>query len=158
MTKYIITDPCYILEADDWDACFKAATVGKEFNQEAFNRVVQKQLELQSGSRAWVEITGYGDWTNIMSGPEGKVLQSEFTADSGMVCVCKLNRDIEDALHKKIPVSLVGCVAIIQSDGDISVEMDRTNKSWTVVRIDTLDGEFTSTAPDDDYNEINGSF
>lgn len=148
MSKYIITDPCYILDDDIWSTCIKASTVNRDFNQDAFDNLVRKQLELLSGHKAWVSSTGYGDWTNYMEGDESKIIQHEFTADSGMVCVCKLTKDVEDSLRKKIPIGLENLVAIIECDNDAAVKLDTTNKHLTVVYVYDGDKEFHSIIPE----------
>jgi len=147
MSKYIITDPCYILEDDAWSACCKAAYVDKVFNVEAFNNMVKKQLELLSGHKAWVELTGYGDWSNSIYGTNDKVIQPYFCADSGTVCVCKLTKDVEDAIHKRFPAGTGELMAIIEVDSDVSVRFDTTNHDWTVVYIDASDCSFNSELP-----------
>ena len=145
MSKYVITDPCYILDEEAWQNCCKCAGNKDTFDIQKFNKAVKTELELLSGSKAWTESTGYGDWTNYIEGPDKFIIQSDFTADAGQVCVCKLTRAVEDQLYKTFPVNSTPCVAIIECDGDISVEFDKSNKSWTVINIDTSVGKFNSS-------------
>jgi len=138
MKQFIITDPCYILPDDVWQDCCQKAfrnELGWREQSEIFDNAVQEQLMKLSGTIAWASSTGIGDWTNKIWGDSEHIIQSEFCADAGMVCVCELTDKTLVAIEDKGGKLGDGIAAIIETDGDIYVDMDRTDKDWTVVRI-----------------------
>lgn len=116
MTKYIVTDPCYILPSDIWTECCQKSG--------DFNAVVTKALQEFTGDeKARAVGTGCGDWSNrVYSISVRKVAKSDFTADSGMVCFCKYNGVVAKALkdnHIK-----EGCFAVLELEGKITFTFD----------------------------------
>ena len=151
MSKYkVITDPCYILPEDIWNECIEKCEQYKDANwSERFNEAVKKALTEFSGSNAWVERTGFGDWTNEVYGPA--VVDPYFAADSGMVCVCDYSEPVKASLENISD----GCAAMIETSGDITVEFDRSISDWTVVYITDLvdDCEWHTHIPSDDEDD-----
>lgn len=150
MSKYkVITDPCYILPDDTWSECIQKAGEYDKGWSERFNHEVAKALTEFSGSNAWVERTGFGDWNNEVFGPS--VVEPYFAADSGMVCVC----DYSEPVRAVIKDISEGCAAVIETSGDISVEFDRSVSDWTVVNITDLvdDNTWHTHIPDDDEED-----
>ena len=88
--KYVVTDPCYILDNDVWSKCCEVFDKYKddEFMYQRFDEAVSKVLIEYTGYPAFACGTGFGDWSNQLSGIG--VIKSEFFADAGMVCVCRL--------------------------------------------------------------------
>ena len=70
--KYVVTDPCYILDNDKWDECCKFL----DDSPKAFNEAVSKSLTDLTGFPAYVCDTGLGDWNNQLSGIN--VIKSDF--------------------------------------------------------------------------------
>lgn len=150
MSKYVVTDPCYLLEDDVWSNCCNAATAnGQEWNNEVFNAEVTKALKQMSGGNAWASETGFGDWSNCMHGDDSRIESVDFAADSGMVCVCEMTPAVEEVLKKKFPAGDVGLVSIIECIGEVSVEFDKSDENWTVVYVDDEHGCFNSLLPSD---------
>lgn len=153
MSKYkVITDPCYILPEEEWKHCCDYADkTSKEDKVDwsyIFNRAVEMALTKFSGSNAWVERTGFGDWTNTVYGPS--VVEFGFAADSGMVCVCDYSEPVRAALENISD----GCAAMIETSGDITVEFDRSTSDWTVVYIRDEEGnEWHTSLPGEDEDE-----
>lgn len=141
MTKYIVTDPCYIINENKWDEICKKANANGKWDDELFKSMIKSELEIITQEDAYVENTGYGDWDNILYGIPGTVIQNspsedsaEFYADAGMVSVCKLVPDIADMLavgEYGTPTS----GAIFEAEGKIKVTMDTSDPEWTVVKI-----------------------
>lgn len=116
MSKYIVTDPCYILPSDIWMECCQKGV--------DFNAVVTKALQEFSGdNKARAVGTGCGDWHNsVYSISFRKIVKSNFTADSGMVCFCKYNDTVEKALiNNRIKD---GCFAILDLEGAVTFGFD----------------------------------
>ena len=158
MTKYIITDPCYILDSDTWQDCCSKANRNGLWDDEFFDLLVMQALEQKSGSKAWATGTGIGDWDNSIGGNYKKVIQNRFVADSGMVCVCKWTEEIEQYLKEEYGRFFEMGIAIIECVGDIDVELDKSDSSWTVVKIKDDEGRFESLLADcfdeeEDYEE-----
>ena len=88
--KYVVTDPCYILDNDVWSKCCEVFDKYKddEFMYQRFDEAVSKVLIEYTSYPAFACGTGFGDWSNQLSGIG--VIKSEFFADAGMVCVCRL--------------------------------------------------------------------
>lgn len=128
-TKYIITDPCYLLSHNDWASLFHDLDLCTEAGRNELNSRIEFALEKLTGSKSWVAETGYGDWSNVIIGNvfDGR---SDFCADSGTVCVCKYTPELE-----KIKIT-DWAAAIIEAEGEITVEMDTSNPHWTIVRIE----------------------
>ena len=87
MKRYIITDPCYLINDDAaWrrycDLIFDEKGYMNADNGAAF---IAEQL----GTTVQVAGTGYGDWANSLAcvkGPNRLVNDGCFCADAGMVC------------------------------------------------------------------------
>ena len=87
MTKYIITDPCYLIPDDDWSKCceifdsvaYKKAMENRDYEmqRELFDNGITATLQKYSGDyKAKACSTGYGDWTNEIWGVN--VLKHDF--------------------------------------------------------------------------------
>lgn len=137
MTKYVITDPCYIVDEKTWDKCLK------DFPN--FPKLIAEHLTELTKEQAYASDTGFGDWSNALFDSKGCV--GYFGADSGMVSVCKVTDDIEDKLG-----SIFGaCYCIFEAEGPLDVVFDTSDKSWTVVYIEDFTGnEWQSLTPDDE--------
>lgn len=97
LTKYVVTDPCYILNDDGWDECCKFL----DNSPKAFNEAVSKALTDLTGFSAYACDTGFGDWSNKIYG--SYIIHKEFCADSGMVCFCRLTSEIEKHFEEDYP-------------------------------------------------------
>lgn len=152
---YIVTDPCYILPRETWDKCCEVFNKGLSPQEEsdAFDEAVAKALTEFTGSKSYASATGYGDWQNCLYGPG--VQKAGFFADTGMVCVCRLTPDVEKHLIKTYGEKNPICgVAVFRASENISVNMDRSDPSWTVVRIkDEQTGETFCTIKSDDADQ-----
>ena len=58
LVKYVVTDPCYILDNKTWDECCKFL----DDSPKAFNEAVSKALTDLTGFPAFACDTGFGDW------------------------------------------------------------------------------------------------
>ena len=147
MSKYVVTDPCYILPDDVWSECIKKAGENDKDWGNRFDEQVQAALSAFVGSKSYACSTGFGDWDNDLYGPN--VLQSEFCADSGMVSVCEYNNIVAEAL-----TCPDRCYAVFTAEGPIKVNFDRSARDWTVVEIEDAEGECWHThIPDDGDDE-----
>jgi len=147
--KYVVTDPCYILSNEDWDKCCEIIHNGPDDKNKwiAFNQAIAGKLAEMTGEPAYVEDTGYGDWSNELYGPG--VLNHTFAADAGMVCVCLLTEEIEKKLNIKEHDS---CVAVFEADELVKVTFN-TDDDWTVVNIVTDKGLLVSKEPNEDEED-----
>lgn len=146
--RYVVTDPCYILPDTTWKECLeKCDEFASEANwSEVFNKEVEQALKDFTQGQAFVESTGFGDWSNTLEGPNVQGVGS-FCADSGMVCVCELIGKVEQALGNIHD----GCVAIFDAEGPLKVDFDTSDSDWTVVNIEDAEGNCWNTSiPDDD--------
>lgn len=163
MTKYIITDPCYILPNDTWhEICDQSFSKDNE-DYDLFNTLTENALnELAKTTDAQASGTGIGDWCNSIRGRN--VLNSgEFCADSGMVCVVQYTPDIEKALSDHMSSSMnqfdimkTQCIALIEIEGTAKITLDTSDESWTVVEIlDIVDGrnKYTYTSELSEFGE-----
>lgn len=136
---YCITDPYYILpEEDRRKCCDYADKTSKEDHEdwsEIFHTAVEMALTRFTQGPAWVNSTLFGDWDNVMYGPN--VIQDEFCADSGMVAVCSFNDKVQEAL-KDCPKH---CYAVIETEDNVSVEFDESVSDWCVVKITSSNGD-----------------
>lgn len=143
--KYVITDPYYILpEEDRRKCCDYADKTSKEDHEdwsEIFHTAVEMALTRFTQGQAWVNSTLFGDWDNVMYGPN--VIQDRFCADSGMVSVCEYNDKVKEAT-KDLPEY---CFAIIEADDNIKVSFDESVSDWCVVKIKSSFGNFHSEYP-----------
>lgn len=122
---WAITDPCYLA---DWD----------ERESTGYDLDIESWVENQTGHKAWVSDTGYGDWSNSISGIVEIVDgHNEFCADSGMVCVCCPTEKMIEHI-KSFPNP--HCAAYFIADEDINVVMDRSDSEWTVVKVYNKEG------------------
>ena len=137
MTKYVITDPCYIVDEKTWDKCLK------DFPN--FPKLVAEHLTKLTKEKAYASDTGFGDWSNGLIGNDGYI--GSFGADSGMVSVCKYTKKVAERLSE----IFAGCYCVFEADGPLDVVFDTSDKQWTVVYIeDVLGNEFQSLTPDDE--------
>lgn len=157
-TRFIITDPCYLI---DDDAHPDAWSHFCELSDSRSNwEVTQQANEYLSGELGFGIVaasTGFGDWSNCIEG-EG-VVNMNFFADAGMVCVAEIPKSA--LVQERIKdLASVGGVAIFEADcafSDLRIEMDRSVRKWTVVRVYGPDGnllvhslEDTDDMSDDD--------
>ena len=136
LVKYIVTDPCYILDDDTWNECCKVFDTYKndEFMYQRFDEAVSKALTKLTSHQSYACGTGFGDWCNEIYGLG--VVKHDFCADAGMVCVCRLNHKVLDNLYKKYgEKNALSGAAIFEMSEDIDIEFDVSNKDWTVVTI-----------------------
>ena len=137
MTKYVITDPCYIVDEKTWDKCLK------DFPN--FPKLIAEHLTKLTKEKAYASDTGFGDWSNGLIGNDGYI--GSFGADSGMVSVCKYTKKVAERLSE----IFAGCYCVFEADGPLNVVFDTSDKQWTVVYIeDVLGNEFQSLIPDDE--------
>ena len=161
LVKYIVTDPCYILDDDTWKECCKVFYIYKndEFIYQRFDEAVSKALTNLTGHQSYACDTGFGDWCNKIYGLS--VIKHDFCADAGMVCVCRLNHKVLDNLYNKYgEKNALSGAAIFEMSEDIDIEFDVSNKDWTVVKIkDKQTGniiksmDYEDNFYDDDYEE-----
>lgn len=154
MKKYVITDPCYILSEEDWKKCVEYAEKTVEEDKVEwsyiFKTAVETALTKFTNSSSWVKDTGFGDWTNILYGPN-KDGYGEFCADAGMVCVCEVTDKVSAALEE---IQNKKCFAIFEAEGPISVNFDTSDSNWTVVNIkDSAGNTWITMEPDKDEDE-----
>lgn len=135
MTKqFVITDPCYILPEDIWQKIVKDTNEQSDVSGNwdgIFNDLTFDALRDFSKSTLPMRVasTGIGDWSNKIQG-NGKIIQSEFGADAGMVCVCEYTDTVKEAL-KDYPER---CFAIIETEDEtIDIFMDTENPQWTTL-------------------------
>jgi hypothetical protein len=158
MTKYIITDPVYIIDNNVWtDICDQCD--GDGFDNSKFNNLCTEALNKLAGTTNAVAChTGYGDWDNCMHcSNDNKIIEADFFADSGTVCVVEYNEAIQNALVTKCNDRLIanGGIALIETEGEVTIEMDTSNAEWTIVNIDDAKDSFNSMLPpfDDEEDE-----
>lgn len=135
--RYVVTDPCYILPDTTWKECLeKCDEFASEANwSEVFNKEVEQALKDFTQGQAFVESTGFGDWSNCLHGPYVHHTGS-FCADSGMVCVCECIGKVQEALDSIND----GCYALFDATGPLKVNFDRSERDWTVVEIEDAEG------------------
>lgn len=154
---YIITDPCYILPDDIYDECFEKyrrenKSINDPENYKAYCNDIAEALRKYSNTeyKVYVSGTGFGDWTNEIIGPN--VLQAHFAADAGLVCVCELTDVINEHLERTD--LFVPCYGVFATEGEASVEFDRTIPDWVVVKITDEEGNYWETfTPYDEEDE-----
>lgn len=146
LIKYVVTDPCYILDNKTWDECCKFL----DDSPKTFNEAVAKALAELTGFSAYACDTGFGDWSNKIYG--SYIVHKEFCADSGMVCVCRLTDEIKKHFAKEYSDIYSRCVAVFEGSDEIDVDFDISEPSWTVVKIcDSKTGNFIETMNADDF-------
>ncbi|MBR6010639.1 MAG: hypothetical protein IKP35_04470 [Alphaproteobacteria bacterium] len=166
MKKYIITDPCYLIQNDDWDKCceifnsvaYKKAEENRDYEmqRELFDNEITAVLRKYSGDyKAQACSTGYGDWTNEIWGKN--IIKHDFFADSGMCCVCELTDSIQNHISKNSNGrNEFNGMAVFETDKDIAIEFDTSDSDWTVIRVkdkNTGNVLITSSEPYSDDDE-----
>ena len=125
-----------------------------------FDEAVSKALIEYTGYPAFACGTGFGDWKNKLSGIG--VIKSDFFADAGMVCVCRLTSKMLKLWKEEYGTQALSGAAIFEASQDISVEFDVSDKNWTVVNIkdnqtkaviSSMDSDFYEEDNEDDYFE-----
>ena len=79
----IITDPCYILRDEDWSHWLDMEFTANPIGLDNYLRQYHNFGELIAAD------TGYGDWCNEIYNTETGETIGQFTADAGMVIVCR---------------------------------------------------------------------
>jgi len=129
--KYLVTDPCYIVDDDMWTKlCDKADEetnhdTGNKWSN-AFNKLVEDYLK-SLYDVAYVASTGFGDWTNEIDG-------KRFVADAGMVTVVPADK-IPQKTYAEYNNNLG---AIIEVADNSRVILDTSNPEWTIVKVGNL--------------------
>jgi len=134
-----VTDPCYVIDTDAWDRlCNEASELeGDKKWTEIFQQLVEDYLQEHTGAK-WARAgdTGYGDWSNRMSG--AAVLDDEFYADAGMWCV------VPAGFNERADMDPNGGAAILEFDDQsyINVEIENDNDGqWTEFSVGGLKNE-----------------
>ena len=148
--QYVITDPCYILDDEEWnDVCEQID------DMYMFENAIAKKLTALTNEPAEVAETKVGDWCNelnqnYMKMDDCDLIQSEFCADAGMVCACLLN----DRVRNRLKDSNLNSYAIIEVDSksDVKFIMDKSG-STTVVRIEVDGCEVFTSKDENDYDD-----
>lgn len=158
MTKYIITDPCYILSDEVWQSICNQCHDDDFYNGKFDNLCTYELNKLAGTTNAIASATGYGDWSNTINGSNrDKILQSDFFADSGMVCVVEYNHKVIEALEANKNVNLiqekVGGAALLDLVEPVEISVDTSDKSWTVIYLKDKDGDGFSSIEQDEEEE-----
>lgn len=137
--QYIITDPCYILPKNIWAECLnKTHTASSPFDNNLFCSSVEKLLSEYTGNKAFVNVTGYGDWINHLWDNNSECI-GQFCSDSGLVCVCECTEEVANKM-KTIP----NCGVVFDTKSEVTVGFDTKNPNWTVINIFTNDDCWTT--------------
>lgn len=163
--KYIITDPCYILNDEQWGEACALMPYSEGAGWDKFYEKIEEYLEQITGYKAWSTETGFGDWSNCIDSGED-IEHSGFTADAGCVCVCRMPDPGKSPKFDDLIKSAPHCVAIFSASESIAVRFSGSDKRWTVVHIeDNITGNtWETTRDDDDWDEdmcdeeVNDSF
>lgn len=150
--KVKVTDPCYVIDGDAWsDICDKAGSMPGDWSNN-FDDLVTNYLKEKTGL-AWVLAggTGYGDWSNRMTGRP--VIDGAFCADAGMWCVvpAEFNECTTDT-------DSFGGAAILEFDdgSDINVFVPRDNdRQWTEIEVRGIKDGYSACARSLTYEEEN---
>ena len=151
--KYVVTDPCYILDNDVWSKCCE---VFDKYKDDEFNEAVSKALVEYTGYPAFACGTGFGDWSNQLSGIN--VIKSDFFADAGMVCVCRLTSKMLQYWKEEYGTQALSGAAIFEASQDISVEFDVSDKNWTIVNIKDNQTKAVISSMDSDFYDEDDYF
>jgi len=144
--QYIITDPCYILPDVTWDRICNECENEDYYNGKFDNLVTQALNEIAGTTNAKASSTGFGDWSNSMhSSDDNKIMQSDFYADSGMVCVVEYTKKFQSKETNELIER--GGAALIKTEGDVKIKMNTDDPNWTVVEIDDDTDSFNSCLP-----------
>lgn len=138
MKTYIVTDPCYLLNGENWEKYIQALQDSGQ-NAPACNSLLSGLL----GTGAKADHTGYGDWGNILNCEEGedRILREEFCSDAGMVCCCEFTPEIE--AHIKERKLGHWCYAVFEAENP-AVEISRKDPQWTMIKITDGDSVYSS--------------
>lgn len=153
MKTYIVTDPCYILTRDAWLKCCEVLQ-NKEFTdevEEAFNEKVKEQLQKVSDDVVWVSSTIIGDWSNSVHGPN--IIQAEFCADSGMVCIAEYTDAVKECVtHTEdgVPLSDL-CYALFKGGDHLKVTPETSSGQLQLTITDGEHNEWTIDDPLEEY-------
>lgn len=148
--KYIITDPCYILNNEQWGNACALMPFRDGEGWDAFYGKIDEYLEQITGYKAWSTETGFGDWSNCIDSGED-IEHSGFTADTGCVCVCRMPKPGKSEKLDDYLKNYPHCVAIFSASEEIDVTFSGKDRQWTVVRIvDKITGNTWETTRGDD--------
>lgn len=159
LVKRVVTDPCYIIDGGRWSDLIDEASrqINPDVDMTAWSdtlsSLVEEELKEITGADAFVCDTGFGDWSNAIIGPN--VIQSEFCADAGMVCVCNYTKEVQEAL--------ADCgdhaYALFEAKGKLIVDFDVSNSNWTVINIeDDSDNKWSSLHGNEYADEDDGEW
>ena len=105
----IITDPCYIMDDEDWEHFLSLELTSKPIGLDNYLRQYHNFGEVIGAD------TGYGDWNNEVIDSKSNEAVGEFTADAGMVIVCTASDLTNYGYDREKFLDLVerGCIAVI---------------------------------------------
>ena len=105
----IITDPCYIMNDEDWEHFLSLELTSKPIGLDNYLRQYHNFGEVIGAD------TGYGDWNNEVIDSKSNEAVGEFTADAGMVIVCTASDLTNYGYDREKFLDLVerGCITII---------------------------------------------
>lgn len=124
--KIVVTDPCYIFSEKEW-----IKYVRDNPNDNKLSEKLSKALrEISGDKKAVVAPTKIGDWANAMRG-EG-IIEGDFAADSGMVCVVELTDKLFDYWAKNGSAVAPGCVARLEVPDSAFYELNLLGEATKV--------------------------
>lgn len=147
MSKYVITDPCYLLKnPDEWKQV--GSLISKESKNVHYTAAEECLSKLLNTEVYSLSRTGYGNWMNFISpvSKDVEIHKTSFTADSGLVCVVKAT----DSILKQIRTDALGRFALFETDKEIDdVGINISNPEWYVLFVVDKEGVLVKT---DDYD------
>lgn len=130
--KLRITDPCYIIDVEEWSKICEISGNMMGDWATAFDKLVTDYLVKKTGA-PWAKAgsTWYGDWSNTMYG-EAVTNSGNFVADSGMWCVVPA----EFCERGDMNMITDGAILEFDDDGEIVVEeIENNKKQWAEIQV-----------------------
>lgn len=126
-----VTDPCYVIDVDEWDKiCHKAGDMMGDWSRN-FDALVTNYLREKTGE-VWAVAgsTYYGDWSNEMRGRP--VVSGEFYADAGMWCV------VPAEFNERNDMNMLDGAAVLEFDEDTSIRVvvaETNERQWAEIEV-----------------------
>lgn len=148
MKTLFITDPSYLIPSEKW-----SELVDKQDEDTITNLIISYFVDNNIKPLA-VGATGYGDWSNQVHSASERVdiVQPEFGADAGLVCVVEGTPAAILALHENKIAS--HAFATLNVPGDTRVTINYDNPNWTVLLFHSPDGTLLAKTSEDEDSEF----
>lgn len=127
MTKFVITDPSYILPKEVLDKCVNSKNNFEDMIANEINKISRT-------TNSKVANTGVDEWLNKIhtANDKNKCIHPYFTSNTGLVCVVEYNKQLEKQFDNEL---FLCSAALIEIKGKETIKFLVRKNCRTIIKI-----------------------